>query len=557
MKSKDRTDLKKSYLSRGRKVLFGLLIFFLVWFIVQRQGSGQKQDVQETWSVETHDKTNFPLVGKHRTTSCRECHLSLVFEGTPKECEVCHWERRQDDRYQLRLGTRCEDCHTPYTWKNVSPNKWNHLSATGLRLEGVHRTFDCADCHGDEGFNRLRINCFDCHEEEYQEADDPDHTAAGFPFQCQLCHLNQNMWRGAVFSHDTFRLRGRHRVAACADCHSSGQYAGLSTECISCHLDDYNSADDPDHKGLGFPTNCEICHGRTSNTWEGAEFSHTSFPLRGEHRLQECSACHSSGQYSGLSTECVSCHLDDYNSTDDPNHRALNFPTTCDDCHGTSAKSWEDAEFSHAAFPLKGQHQLAECSDCHTSGTYAGISSACASCHLDDYNSTDDPDHRALNFPTECDDCHGTSANSWEARSFDHASYWPLRGAHTSLDCSRCHAQGYNLPKDCYGCHADDYDATADPNHRTAGFPTDCKTCHYPTHLYWSQAVFDHQFPINSGKHSSASCTDCHVSSNYKEFSCLECHTHDKTRMDNEHQGIAGYVYQSQACYACHPRGTA
>jgi hypothetical protein len=25
--------------------------------------------------------------------------------------------------------------------------------------------------------------------------------------------------------------------------------------------------------------------------------------------------------------------------------------------------------------------------------------------------------------------------------------------------------------------------------------------------------------------------------------------------MDSEHQGRAGYRYESQACYACHPQG--
>lgn len=482
MKSINGTGQKKLNFSKGREILFGLMVFSVVWFIVQRQGIGQKQDIQENWSVETHDKTNFPLVGKHRTTSCRECHLNLVFEGTPRECEACHWERRQDDRYQLKLGIHCGECHTPFTWKNVSPNKWNHSAVTGFELKGVHRTFDCADCHGEEGFMRLRVDCFECHEEEYRESDDPNHEAAGFPYQCQLCHLSQSTWSGAVFSHDTYILKGRHKVTTCSNCHSSGQYAGLFTECVSCHFDDYNNADDPDHKGLGFPTDCEICHGNDSASWEGAKFAHAIFPLKGEHRLQSCSACHGTGQYAGLSTECVSCHLDDYNGTDDPDHEALNFPTDCEICHDTSAKSWDDATFNHSL-------------------------------------------------------------------------YWILQGAHTKLDCSSCHAQGYNLPRDCYGCHVKDYDTATDPNHKTAGFPTDCEICHYPTHLFWSQAVFDHEFPIGSGKHSSADCTDCHVSSNYKDFSCFECHTHNKTRMDNEHQGVAGYVYQSQACYACHPQG--
>ncbi len=456
-----------------------VLLSFWIWG--SRPGLGQKQE-DTRFTVETHDKTNFPLVGRHRMISCGECHLDGVLEGTPSACEACHWVRRQDDRHQLRLGLHCGDCHTPHSWKSVAPNKWSHLDRTGYSLEGVHKTLDCVDCHGEDGFLRFVIGCFDCHEEEFSEARSPDHRAAGFPTQCQLCHRNNSRWEGAAFSHASFVLRGRHKSAECTDCHGGAQYPGLSSACVSCHLGDYNSAGDPDHKASGFPTDCEVCH-------------------------------------------------------------------------GTRANSWEDAEFDHSAFTLRGQHRSASCSDCHAGGQYAGTPSECIACHQEDYNRTDDPDHQALNFPTDCEICHGTASVSWEGASFDHSSIWMLQGAHTQLECSQCHQRGYDLPRNCYGCHAQDYDATTDPNHRTAGFPTDCRICHYPTHFSWSQAVFDHRFPINSGKHSSADCADCHLTSNFREFSCLSCHQHNKTRMDNQHQDVTGYVYDSLACYSCHPQG--
>ena len=473
---------RKPYAFLRHRTFIGIIAIAMLWIVGYLQGIGQKRDVQDQWTVESHDNTNFPLIGKHRVTSCRECHLNLVFEGTPTECESCHWERRQDDRYQLRLGMHCDDCHTPYSWKNVSPAKWNHKSATGYPLEGVHRTLDCAECHGENGFDKLMLFCSDCHDKDFRESRNPDHQAAGFSLRCQLCHLNQNTWKGAVFSHDRFLLKGGHKSAECSDCHSSGQYSGLPAICVSCHLDDYNNTTDPDHQVLSFPTDCEDCHGTSTSTWGGASYVHTSFVL-------------------------------------------------------------------------VGQHKLAQCSDCHQDGKYAGTSSACVSCHQDDYNSTVDPDHQSLNFSTECEDCHGAGFISWKDVTFDHSVFWPLQGAHTSLDCSSCHTQGYGLPQNCYGCHSQDYDNTSDPDHSTAGFPTDCEYCHYPTHFSWSQAVFDHQFPIGSGKHTSASCTDCHLTSDYRLFSCLECHTHRRTRMDRQHEDVIGYVYESLACFACHPEG--
>jgi len=39
-------------------------------------------------------------------------------------------------------------------------------------------------------------------------------------------------------------------------------------------------------------------------------------------------------------------------------------------------------------------------------------------------------------------------------------------------------------------------------------------------------------------------------------FDCLSCHPHDdKATTDSQHQGRNGYVYESNACYDCHPRG--
>lgn len=307
------------------------------------QGPPEKAPAQ--WTVGAHDKTNFPLVGMHRTLNCRDCHINNVFEGTPKTCEVCHWERRQDDRYRLRLGTRCEDCHTPESWKKVPPNKWNHETITGFKLEGAHQFLDCAECHGASGFQALPAACFACHERDYRSVGDPNHVTANFPTDCTQCH--------------------------------------------------------------------------NTRTWGEATFTHTAFVLRGAHLRVDCSACHKDGVYAGTPTTCVSCHLADYNSTTDPNHRANSYSTECQNCHGTGASSWGEAD-----------------------------------------------------------------------------------------------------------------------------------------DLAIATLALRHEFPIGAGKHAGLACSDCHTTSSYRQFNCLDCHAHDKLDMDKKHRGVAGYAYSSQGCFACHPRGT-
>ena len=36
---------------------------------------------------------------------------------------------------------------------------------------------------------------------------------------------------------------------------------------------------------------------------------------------------------------------------------------------------------------------------------------------------------------------------------------------------------------------------------------------------------------------------------------CLNCHEHSRSEMDDNHNEVSGYVYDSQACLSCHPNG--
>jgi hypothetical protein len=168
-----------------------------------------------------------------------------------------------------------------------------------------------------------------------------------------------------------------------------------------------------------------------------------------------------------------------------------------------------------------------------------------------DYNATTDPNHRQAGFPLDCESCHGDAANSWSGAGFNHDRFFPLEGAHRSLDCQECHSSGYNLPRDCFGCHATDYQGARNPDHVAAGFPSDCELCHFSNHTRWSQANFNHRFPLN-GPHNR-DCNECHVSGNFRQFSCTVCHERGDTSED--HEDVGGFVYDSQACYSCHPDG--
>jgi len=242
----------------------------------------------------------------------------------------------------------------------------------------------------------------------------------------------------------------------------------------------------------------------------------------------------------------------------DPDHVENNFGQDCTQCHSTSG--WTPVSFDHSQtqFPLTGAHLVLTCIQCHAQG-YSGTPTDCWSCHQDDFNNVEDPDHVAGNYNHDCTQCHTT--NGWTPASFDHnQTQFPLTGAHVVLACIACHASGYsNTPTACFACHEDDYNNTTDPDHQAAGFPTACEQCHNTSN--WEQTTWDHDnlyFPIYSGRHQGEwnICADCHVDpNNYEVFECIFCHEHNQLDTDEHHIGVPGYVYASTACYSCHPDG--
>jgi hypothetical protein len=488
--------------------------------------------------------------------------LNGQYQGTPTTCYACHWVRRKDDRYQTRLGTQCEQCHRPISWNAVS---WDHGGMTGVALNASHRTMECVSCHRDANFSTAVVLCASCHRKDYDATRAPNHAAAGFPLSCESCHRPADAtWRtgvGSEFNHNAiFPLQGIHATVSCVSCHRSNIYTGTARDCVGCHQADYNATQTPNHAAAGFPTACETCHRPTDTEWRGtgAAFNHTAiFPLVGVHAAQACATCHRGNVFKGTARDCVGCHQDDFNATKNPNHVAAGFSTSCESCHRPTDAHWNNGTpFNHnAVFQLVGVHAAQACASCHKNNVYKGTSRTCGGCHQSDYNATKNPNHATAGFSTSCESCHKASDAHWGSGSFNHNSVFPLLGVHAAQSCAGCHKNNVygGTPRTCVGCHQADYNATKDPNHAAAGFPTACSSCHKASDAHWGQGKFTHSwFPL-TGPHNTP-CAQCHTTPNaFSVFNCTSCHKKGET--DSEHKGKSGYVYQSQACYSCHPNG--
>jgi hypothetical protein len=347
----------------------------------------------------------------------------------------------------------------------------------------------------------------------------------------------------------------------CTTCHSHNVYAGMGSQCVTCHLAAYQATTNPNHVTAGFPTACETCHKVSDASWSQGHFDHASvFPLLGVHAARPCASCHANGIYHGTPRDCVGCHRQVYQSAQNPNHIAAAFSTACETCHHADDPTWGQGRYAHTTWPLLGAHVAPDCSTCHSHNVYAGMGSACVSCHLSAYQSTSNPNHSAAGFSTTCETCHRVSDTSWNQGRFDHNTVFQLLGVHATQPCQSCHVNGIyrGTPRTCVGCHLTNYQNTRNPNHIAAGFPTTCDTCHRATDSSWSQGRFNHTwFPITSGRHSGIPCATCHINSaNFVIFSCTNgCHPRGET--DGHHREVSGYRYDSNACYSCHPTGRA
>lgn len=321
--------------------------------------------------------------------------------------------------------------------------------------------------------------------------------------------------------------------------------------------------------GDNFVMDCKKCH--HAEGWNivvnELEFNHegeTGFELEGQHQAISCNDCHNDLTFEATPVNCIDCHIDVHRQS---------VGNDCARCH--DANSWlvNNVQDLHEqnGFTLVGAHAILSCVDCHLSDNpleWNRVGNECKDCHLDDYNNTTDPNHITAGFSDDCTFCHEPNRYQW---SGDNAHFFfPLVGGHDLDDCFACHdinRQGDlygGLSQECVSCHIDDYNATTDPNHVAANLSKACTECH---NIYaWSQIDYrshdGRHFPIYSGNHQGEwanDCRTCHTDpSNYKSFACIECHEHnDPNNLAGDHNDVNGYVFESQACYNCHPNGQA
>jgi hypothetical protein len=396
-----------------------------------------------------HDKSDFALIGKHKTVQCIDCHQKETRSGETfqkfsgvafKNCNNCH-----KDPHNEHLGTNCKECHSEQSFTGwAGLNRFNHAK-TLFPLKGKHKQAKCQECHQMAATpltvfqDRLGVkteNCSVCHKDVHE---------GSFGTNCAECHSEDSFRKGGSmdnFNHNRtrFALEGKHETVDCKKCHKSEHMTDPvpHNTCAKCHTD-YHEGQFADHI---LPPDCAECH--TVNGFSGSTFTlelhaKTKFKLEGAHVATPCFACHKQEEkwkFRGIGQRCVDCHKDVHNAQIADKW----YPNkACEQCHQTS--SWQDNKFDHSktAFALKGVHAKQNCRDCHVPeegykyGKFAGLHAACYQCHEDEHNRQFD-----AAGVTDCSKCHGN--DNWNIKKFNHdKTNFKLEGKHANVNCAGCH----------------------------------------------------------------------------------------------------------------------
>ncbi len=380
----------------------------------------------EKWKPATafdHNRTDYPLTGKHVQVDCQKCHKPIQDNLYPddrsylkftnirfNQCSACH-----EDAHNGQFGKECNSCHQTDGWRHIRTANFNH-DRTRFPLRGLHRKVACESCHK-PGLPRKGLkfaHCMDCHE-DFHNGQFADHPSRG---DCDECHT-VNGFHPSTFTLEQhqksdFPLEGAHLAIPCIACHQTQQnqrirragrsmlqmnrFVFTSTKCHACHEDPHQGEVDKFVQEGG----CEFCH--SVESWQAVQFDHqqTDFALKGHHRETDCVSCHKPEKTAGnqriirfadLSTKCQDCHQDvhhgQFESTLTTAGHVL-IITDCSRCH--TEENWQPDKFDHnrdAAFSLEGAHQSVPCLDCHKKvGTgdnsytqFKPLDNRCSSCH--------------------------------------------------------------------------------------------------------------------------------------------------------------------------------
>ena len=266
-----------------------------------------------------HNKTDFPLVGKHELVSCNNCHNKNLNKTLDTyKCTDCHDDYHKGE-FTFEDGLmNCSNCHNEFGFRpsEFTLERHNELK---FKLNGAHLAIPCQSCHLKEKswvFRKIGTTCADCHNNIHGESLKTEFLPNG---NCEECH-NIEIWNTINFDPDRtkFNLEKKHAQLTWIACHRKEDdgsekllFNTLDGKCLSCHIDFHRGQ----FASYG-ETGCIKCH--SPESWKADNFDHnaTRFSLKGAHQKVDCYKCHPTIERDGYKFikykieefKCAACH---------------------------------------------------------------------------------------------------------------------------------------------------------------------------------------------------------------------------------------------------------
>jgi hypothetical protein len=266
-----------------------------------------------------HNKTRFPLIGKHNAVACNKCHKDPAnYKMKFDLCTDCHTDFHKAQFVVNGMTQNCKACHNengfhPSLFTLEMHNKGK------FRLMGGHLATPCESCHykqRDWIFIGTSVACIECHKNIHENELKPEFLTDN---NCEICHQTEN-WHTITFDHNKtdFPLLGKHSSVSCGSCHTKEEngaksiiFTSQKKDCESCHKDAHFGQFRVD--GI---SDCGRCH--AYENWKPERFDHnkTEFSLEGAHEKVECAKCHPRITQNGNTFvkfkleefKCATCH---------------------------------------------------------------------------------------------------------------------------------------------------------------------------------------------------------------------------------------------------------
>ena len=285
-----------------------------------------------TFNVTMHQKSKYPLLGKHASVECAKCHSPAGKDTRYKvaftACLDCHKDAHAGQFADARWANRCDQCHTVDGFRPSTFTLARHQESR-FPLLGGHVATACAECHRPvveqaagaptERYHFGATGCVDCHRDVHQ-----GNAAANSARGCAVCHNVRSWKQTAAFDHSKtkFDLTAAHRSVGCLECHKPVighgptliAFQGAPLTCVGCHQDIHGGQFTRD----GRPADCATCH--TLVSWRPSLFDHekqSKFSLLGAHERVPCADCHlqktvlagrATVLYRSALKKCTDCH---------------------------------------------------------------------------------------------------------------------------------------------------------------------------------------------------------------------------------------------------------